>query len=403
MKNTSFVRFWCSRVLSMLGLHMQNVAIGWQLYSLTGRPLDLGLVGLAQFVPTVVLTLVGGHVADRHNRRVVVVLCQMVQACASTTLALGSASGWLDRNAVLAMVMLIGAAQAFENPSRAALVSRLVPLAQIPRAIASLTSAGQTARIVGPALGGLLYGLGPATVYGTVACLYLVGASLMATIRIAEPVARREEITPASLFSGVAFIWSRRLLRGLISLDLFAVLLGGATALLPIYARDILGTGPWGLGLLRGAPAVGALASSLVLARRPVDQSGGPIFFGAVLMFGVATVAFGVSTSLPLSLTALAVLGASDLLSVVIRHSLVQMRTPDGMRGRVSAVHSVSTNTSNQLGEFESGVLATLLGPVAAVVLGGVGTVVIAAVWAYRFPELRRFRLSDPPLAKPRV
>ena len=382
-------------MLSTLALHMQTVAVGWQLYTLTGSALDLGLLGLVQFVPTIALTLVGGHVADRSDRRVVVVVCQVAQAGASVALAVGSHGGWLGRGSVLAIVGVLGAAQAFANPSRTALLPRLVPLAQIPRAIASVTSATQTSRIVGPALGGLLYDFGPAIVYVTVAALYLVGAALIAVIRDGQSAREREDDTPASLFSGVVFIWSRRLLLGLISLDLVAVLLGGATALLPIYARDILGTGPWGLGLLRAAPAIGALVSSVVLARRPVQHSAGPIFFGAVLVFGVATIVFGVSTNLLVSLAALTVLGGADLLSVVIRHSLVQMRTPDGMRGRVSAVHSVSTNTSNQLGEFESGVLAALLGPVPAVVLGGVGTIVVAALWMYRFPELRRFHLTD--------
>jgi hypothetical protein len=205
----------------------------------------------------------------------------------------------------------------------------------------------------------------------------------------------REEFTAESLFSGVAFILSRRVLLGALSLDLFAVLLGGATALLPIYARDLLGTGAWGLGLLRAAPATGALAMSLVLTRHPVERQAGPLLFGGVLVFGLATVLFGISTSLPLSLAALVVLGASDLLSVVIRHSLVQVRTPDAMRGRVSAVHSLFTGTSNQLGEFESGLLAALLGPVAAVLIGGAGTIAVAALWMSRFPELRRFRLGE--------
>ena len=374
---------------------MQTVAVGWQLYTLTGSALDLGLLGLVQFVPTIALTLVGGHVADRSDRRVVVVICQVAQAGASVALAVGSHGGWLGRTCVLAIVGVLGAAQAFANPSRTALLPRLVPLGQIPRAIASVTSATQASRIVGPALGGLLYDFGPAIVYVTVAALYLVGAALIAVIRDGRSAREREDDTPASLFSGVVFIWSRRLLRGLISLDLVAVLLGGATALLPVSARDILGTGPWGLGLLRAAPAIGALVSSVVLARRPVQHGAGPIFFGAVLVFGVATIVFGVSTNLLVSLAALTALGGADLLSVVIRHSLVQMRTPDGMRGRVSAVHSVSTNTSNQLGEFESGVLAALLGPVPAVVLGGVGTIVVAALWMYRFPELRRFHLAD--------
>jgi len=389
-----FALFWSSRVLATLALQMQTVAIGWQLYSLTGSAFDLGLVGLVQFVPTIVLTLVVGQVADRYDRRLVVVVCELAQAGAGGVLALGSLGGWLTREGILALVAILGAARAFENPARAAFVPRLVPLALLPRAIASVTSAGQTARIVGPALGGVLYTLGPATVYALVAALYVVGATLIALVRDDQPARVPDEITPASLFSGIAFIWRQRLLLGLMSLDLFAVLLGGATALLPIYARDILDTGPWGLGLLRAAPAVGALAMSLVLTRHPVDRRAGPVLFAAVFVFGLATLVFGVSTSLRVSLAALVVLGASDLLSVVIRQSLVQIRTPDGMRGRVSAVHSLFTGTSNQLGEFESGLLAALLGAVPAVLVGGAGTLVVAAVWMYRFPELRRFELA---------
>jgi MFS family permease len=392
--NTAFALIWSSRILSTLALHMQNVAIGWQLYGLTGSALDLGLVGLAQFVPTVVLTLVVGQVADRYDRRGVVVLCHVAEAGAAAALALGSLGGWLDRGGILAVAVVLGAARAFENPTRGALLPRLVSLTLLPRAIASVTSAGQTARIVGPALGGVLYGLGAATVYATVAALYLAAAALVALIHDARPAPAREPLTIASLFSGVAFIVRRRLLLGLMSLDLFAVLLGGATALLPIYARDILGTGPEGLGLLRAAPAVGALATSLVLARRPVERNAGPALFGSILVFGLATIVFGLATHLSLSLAALTVLGASDLLSMIIRQSLVQLRTPDAMRGRVGAVHSLFTGTSNQLGDFESGVLAALFGAVPAVLIGGVGTIVVVGVWMYRFPELRRFHLA---------
>jgi MFS family permease len=334
---------------------MQTVAVGWQLYALTGSALDLGLIGLVQFVPTVGLTLVVGAVADRYDRRRVVVLCHAAQALGTAVLAWGSVAAWLGREGVLAIMAVLGAARAFENPARAALLPRLVPLEGIPRAVASVTSAGQAARIVGPALGGVLYALGPATVYTLVAGLFLLGAGLVAAVADPRTARPREDVTAASLFSGIAFIRGNRLLLGLLSLDLFAILLGGATALLPIYARDILGTGPWGLGLLRAAPAVGALAMSLVLTRRPVERSAGPMLFAGVLVFGAATLVFGLSTSLPLSLAALVVLGASDLLSVVVRHSLVQMRTPDGMRGRVSAVHSLFTGTSNHLGEFECG------------------------------------------------
>src|SRR6185295_9391375 len=377
----AFALFWSSRVLATLALQMQTVAIGWQLYSLTGSALDLGLVGLVQFVPTIVLTLIVGQVADRYDRRLVVVICEVAQAAGVAVLALGSYGGWLTREGMLTIAALLGAARAFENPARAAFVPGLVPLALLPRAIASSTSAGQTARIVGPALGGVLYGFGPTLVYGVVVALYAAGATLIAFVRPREPARARDAITPGSLFSGIAFILRQRVLLGLMSLDLFAVLLGGATALLPIYARDILGTGPWGLGLLRAAPAIGALAMSLVLSRHPVDRHAGPALFAGVFVFGLATLVFGVSTSLSLSLGALVVLGGADLLSVVIRQSLVQIRTPDPMRGRVSAVHSLFTGTSNQLGEFESGVLAALFGAVPAVLIGGVGTLVVTAAW----------------------
>jgi MFS family permease len=390
---TPFALFWGSRVLTTLALHMQTVAVGWQLYALTGSALDLGLVGLVQFVPTVALALVVGAVADRYDRRLVVGACHLAQALGTAWLAWGSLAGGLGRDGVLLTLAVLGAARAFENPARAALLPRLVPLAGIPRAVASVTAAGQAARIAGPALGGLLYALGPATVYVIVAGLFAAGAGLVGAVRDTRPAGPRTAITADSVFSGLAFIRGERLLLGLLSLDLFAVMLGGATALLPIYARDILGTGPWGLGLLRAAPAAGALAASLALTRYPVERGAGPLLFGGVLTFGAATLVFGLSTSLPLSLAALVVLGASDLLSVVIRHSLVQIRTPDGMRGRVSAVHSLFTGTSNHLGEFESGVLAALFGAVAAVLAGGLGTIVVALVWLRLFPELRAFRL----------
>jgi MFS family permease len=387
--------FLGSRVLSTLALHMQTVAVGWQLYALTGSAFDLGLVGLVQFVPTIVLTLVVGQVADRYDRRLVVVICHGAAAGATAVLAAGTLGGWLQRDGILVTMAALGAARAFENPARAALVPRLVPSVMLSRAIAGVTAAGQTARIVGPALGGVLYALGPTRLYVIVAALYVVAGVLVAFVRGAGVARPREEITAASLFSGIEFIIRRRVLFGVLSLDLVAVLLGGATALLPIFARDILGTGPLGLGLLRAAPACGALVMSLVLARRPVEHDAGPILFAGVLVFGAATIVFGLSTSFALSLTALAVLGASDLLSVVIRHSLVQLGTPDAMRGRVSAVHSLFTGTSNQLGEFESGLLAALFGAVASVLIGGVGTIAVAALWMYRFPELRRFRLVE--------
>jgi len=265
----------------------------------------------------------------------------------------------------------------------------------IARAMAWLISANQTAQIVGPALGGFLYALGPAAAYITAGALFVLAGLCAAVIRARRVARASEPLTLESVFSGVVFIRSRRVLLGTMSLDLFAVLLGGAAALLPIYARDILGTGPGGLGLLRSAPAVGALATSMFLTQHPLRRRIGPALFRAVMAFGVATVVFGVSTNFALSLAALCVLGASDVVSVVIRATLVQIRTPDTMRGRVSAVHSLFTGTSNQLGAFESGLAAALIGTVPAVLLGGIGTIAVAALWMLLFPELRRIHAFE--------
>ena len=369
---------------------MLAVAVGWQLYSLTGRALDLGLVGLVQFIPMVLLTLVVGQVADRCDRRLVVIVCEVVKAVGVAGLALGSIGGWQSRASIFLLVALVGAAQAFENPAMTALVPEVVPRELISPAMAWVISAGQTAQIVGPALGGLLYALGPGATYLTAGALFILAGAGAAAIRVVRTTRSREPVTLATVFSGVAFIWSRRVLLGTMSLDLFAVLLGGATALLPAYARDILGTGPFGLGLLRAAPAVGALATSVLLAHYPLERRIGPTLFRAVVVFGIATCVFGLSTNFVLSIAALSVLGAADVVSMVIRVSLAQIRTPDAMRGRVSAVHSLFTGTSNQLGAFESGLAAALLGTVPAVLLGGVGTIAVAGLWLVFFPELRR-------------
>ena len=362
----AFAFLLCSRVFANMGFHMLGVAVGWQLYALTGSALDLGLVGLAQFVPMVLLTLIVGQVADRYDRRLIAAVCQFTEAAAAGTLVVGTLAGWQSNTSILGIVSLVGAARAFESPASTALVSDVVPRPLIARAMAWLVSANQTAQIVGPALGGFLYTLGPEAAYLSAAGLFVLASVCTAVIR------------------------SRRVLLGTMSLDLFAVLLGGATALLPIYARDILGTGPRGLGVLRSAPAVGALATSMFLAYQPLRRRIGPTLFRAVMVFGAATVVFGVSTNFALSLAALCVLGASDVVSVVIRASLVQIRTPDTMRGRVSAVHSLFTGTSNQLGAFESGLAAALFGAVPAVLLGGLGTIAVAALWMVLFPELRR-------------
>jgi len=373
-----------------VGFKMLGVAVGWQLYELTGSALDLGLVGLVQFVPTILLTLVVGQVADRCDRRLVVIVCEIAKAAAAAALAFGSLGGWQSRASIFTLVGLLGAAQAFENPAMTALVPEVVSRQLITKAMAWVISAGQTAQIVGPALGGLLYAFGPGPAYSTAGAMFILAGGFAAAIRIERTAGAREPLTLETVFSGVAFIWSRRVLLGTMSLDLFAVLLGGATALLPVFARDILHTGPAGLGILRSAPAVGALATSVLLAHYPLERRIGPTLFRSVIVFGVATVAFGVSTSFILSIAALTVLGAADVVSMVIRVSLAQVRTPDGMRGRVSAVHSLFTGTSNQLGAFESGLAAALLGAVPAVLLGGLGTLAVAGLWMILFPELRR-------------
>jgi MFS family permease len=373
-----------------VGFQLLGVAVGWQLYELTGSALDLGLVGLVQFVPMVLLTLVVGQVADRCDRRLVVIVCEVVKAAAVAALALGSIAGWQSRASIFTLVGVLGAAQAFENPAMTALVPEVVSRPLITKAMAWIISAGQTAQIVGPALGGFLYAFGPGAAYFTAGAMFILAGAGAAAIRIERTVRPREPITLETVFSGVAFIKSRRVLLGTMSLDLFAVLLGGATALLPVFARDILHAGPVGLGLLRSAPAVGALATSVLLAHYPLERRIGSTLFRSVIVFGVATVAFGLSTNFILSIVALTVLGAADVVSMVIRVSLAQIRTPDAMRGRVSAVHSLFTGTSNQLGAFESGLAAALLGAVPAVLLGGLGTVAVAGLWMFIFPELRR-------------
>jgi MFS family permease len=390
LRQKPFALFWCARVSTALAFQMQAVAVGWQGYALTGSAFYLGLVGLAQFLPMFLLNLAVGQVADRYDRRRVAGICQLVEGLAAGALAVGSHSGWLHPGSLLAIVFVVGAARAFEGPTMQALVPGLVRASLLSRAIAWAASANQTATILGPALGGLLYAAGPAAVYTMASALFLSASLFVSGIHMERVPPVREPVSLESLFAGIAFIRSRPAILGAISLDLFAVLLGGATALLPVYARDILGTGPWGLGFLRSAPAVGALSMSVLLAHHPLQRRVGRIMFGAVASFGLATIAFGVSTSFPLSLGALAVLGAADVISVVIRNSLVQLKTPDAMRGRVSAVHSMFIGTSNQLGEFESGVTAALFGTVPAVILGGLGTILVTLLWMRLFPDLAR-------------
>jgi MFS family permease len=388
LTHRSFVRFWIARLTGGFANQMQAVAVGWQVYALTGSALDLGLVGLAQFLPSVALMLLAGHVADRHNRQRIVGVCQLIEAAAAGTLAVLALRGTITEHAIFALVAIIGAARAFTMPAQQTLLPSLVPAPLLPRAVAANATAGQTAIVLGPALGGFLYVAGPAFVYGLCAALFVSASVLNSTLRVERRPASREPPTLGTVFAGIAYIRRRRELLGAISLDLFAVLLGGATALLPIYARDILHTGPWGLGLLRSAPAVGALAMAVWLARHPLERAAGRRMFAGVALFGIATIVFGISRSFGLSLAALIVLGASDMIGIVVRLSLVQLRTPDAMRGRVSAVNSMFIGASNQLGEFESGVTAAWFGTVPAVVIGGIGTLVVVVLWMRWFREL---------------
>ena len=390
-----FKLFLCARAATFMAFQMLAVAVGWQIYALTGSAMYLGLVGLAQFMPMFLLTLVVGHVADRYDRRSIARICQAVEGLAAGVLALGSFSGWQSKWSILIIIFIVGGGRAFEGPSLQALLPGLVPIKLFPRAAAWSTSAMQTATIVGPALGGFLYVAGPAVVYSTAGVLFLAASVFIALIRIERVPSKHEPVSIHSLFAGISFIRSRKEILGAISLDLFAVLLGGATALLPIYARDILVTGPWGLGLLRSAPAVGALTMSVFLARHPLRRRVGRSMFIAVAVFGTATIIFALSTSFILSLISLVVLGASDVISVVIRHSLVQIETPDEMRGRVSAVNSMFIGTSNQLGEFESGITASLFGVVPAVLIGGICTIIIVIIWMRIFPQLARINSLD--------
>ncbi len=389
------MRMWFARLAGTTGNQMLMVAVGWQMYELTGSAWDLGLVGLFQFVPALLLTLVAGHVADRVHRGRIVALCLLAQGLVALMLVagtqgLGAAVPWVSRDWLLGLSVVLGAARAFQMPAQQALTPMLVPTTMLPRAMAFSSAGNQASVIGGPALGGLIFVSGATAVYSTCVVLFLIGCFLVSRVKYTHVAPLREPVSMAVLLAGAVFVWQRKALLGAVLLDLFAVLLGGATALLPLFAKDILLVGPWGLGLLRAAPAVGALVMSALLTRWPLARRVGYRMLAAVAFYGVCMVVFGLSTSFLLSLVVLALSGAADMVSVVVRMTLVQMETPDDMRGRVSAINSVFIGASNQLGEFESGATAALLGPVGSVVLGGVGTLLVAAAWLRYFPELAK-------------
>jgi len=389
-RHPTFVRFWLARINAAAANQMLTVAVAWQVYQLTGSAMDLGLVGLFQFLPRLLLTATAGNLADSHDRKKIAVAAQLLQVVVLATLLALTVSGDINRHWIFALVALSGTARAFDMPATAALLPNLVPAALLSRAVALSASAMQAAFIIGPALGGLLYAFGAAVVYGVTLALFIAAAVAFMALPPQPPAAPGNDDGQWKKFiDGLIFIRSQRVVLGAISLDMFAVLFGGATALMPIIAEELLHTGPWGLGLLRSAPAVGALLISFWLARHPLDKRVGHILFVSVAIFSLATIGFGLSSNLWLSLLLLALLGAADMVSVVIRGSLVQLQTPDHMRGRVSAVNSIFIGASNQLGEFESGVTAAWFGAVPAVILGGVCSLAVTVLWMRWFPQLR--------------
>jgi MFS family permease len=391
-----FTVYEVARFLIEIALEMQSVAVGWQVYEITKRPLDLGLVGLAQFLPGILLFLVTGHVADRFDRRKLLMLCYCGFAVCSGLLweiALrGAHGGHAHVYPIYAVLVLVGAANSLSGPVSRALLPQLVPEEHFANAVAWNASVMQGGTILGPAVGGLIYAFfrGPSVVYLT--AMLISAVALLSTLRIKPQMKpqTREAVSLTTVLAGFRYIWRQKVILGSISLDMFAVLLGGAVALLPVYAREILKTGPWGLGLLRSAPGVGAALMAILLAHRPLRGRAGPTMLWCVAGFGVCTILFGISRSIVLSLVALLLIGATDMVSVIIRGTLIQLGTPDEMRGRVNAVDMLFIGVSNELGQFESGLTAHWFGTVPAVVLGGIGTLVVIAIWAWQFPELRK-------------
>jgi MFS family permease len=388
-RHPPFMCFSLGRVFSTLAYQMGAVAVGWQVYAMTHSAFDLGLVGLWQFIPNAVLTFAAGHAADRYERKQVLQACQYAEALVALLLACGTYGRWLSVDEIFWAVAALGAARAFGNPASAAMLPGVVPEGLLQKGTAISSGALEVSTIAGPALGGLAYTIAPFSPWALMAAFWLIASMLNGAVRMDRPVAPKEPPSLASLFAGVGFVRRNPAILGTISLDLFAVLLGGATALLPIYARNILHTGPWGLGILRAAPAVGALITTVLLTRYALNRRVGMRMFQAVIVFGLATIVFGLSRWFLLSLAALCLMGAADTVSVIIRLSLVQLATPDAMRGRVSAVNFLFINASNQLGEVESGFTAALMGAVPAVILGGVGSVAVALLWMKLFPTLR--------------
>jgi MFS family permease len=394
-RSPGFTPYWIALIASGFAVQIQTVAVGWQVYDLTRDPLDLGLVGLSQFLPALLLVLVTGAVSDRFQRRTVMSICLAAEAACAAALLAFTAWGMADVRIVFAILVALGAARAFYNPARQSIVPNLVPPEHLGNAITLNTTAVQVATIAGPVSGGLLYGLSPEAAYVAAFVLLVAAAVLLRFIPPLRQTIVQARATWTAFLAGFQYIWQAKIVLGAISLDLFAVLLGGTTALLPIYARDILEVGPWGLGLLRAGPAIGAISVGLYLITHPIRDHAGIMMFAAIFVFGLSTVFFGLSEIVWLSVLALILMGCADMVSVYVRNTLVQLWTPDAVRGRVNAVNQVFIGASNELGGFRSGVSAALIGTVPAVVIGGFGTMLVAALWLRWFPELRRARHLD--------
>ncbi len=395
LRHRDFALFWFSRFFALIATQIVAVGVGWQVYDITRNPLHLGIVGLVQFAPALLLVLVTGTVADRYSRRGIVGIAVGVEAACAIGLFTLTALGIVTVAQIFVILTVFGIARAFMNPASQSLIPNLVPTRDLAGAIALGTLSWQSATIAGPVAGGLLYGISAETAYTTATLLYVLASVLILMVRRPPQRSLNEPTSWTNVVAGFRYAWKERIIFAAISLDLFAVLLGGAIALLPAYARDILDVGPSGLGLLRAAPGMGAVVVAIWLAMRPVRDHAGTLMFIAVALFGLFTTIFGVSTTVWISIAALALAGAADMISVYIRETLIQLWTPDELRGRVNAVNMVFIGASNELGEFRAGTVAALIGVVPAVVIGGVGTLAVAAAWAFMFPQLRTARYLD--------
>jgi MFS family permease len=391
-RHRAYSFYWFARFLSAFGVQVIAVAVGWQIYDLTRDPFDLGIVGLVQFLPALLLILVTGATADRFGRRTIMGICELVSLAATGVLIYLTVRGLTSPLPVFAVLLVFGIVRAFFAPASTSLAPNLVPEDDLANAIAWNSISWQTATIVGPVAGGLLYGLGDTVPYWTSLVLFAIASVLIFTIPKPPQTRGVHNQSWETLSAGFRYIWREKVVLGAISLDMFAVLLGGAVALLPVFARDVLELGPWGLGLLRSAPGIGAVAIAIYLAAHPFRRNAGTTMFVAVGLFGLATVVFGLSTTAWISIVALIVMGAADMISVYVRQTLIQLWTPDELRGRVSAVNMVFIGASNELGEFRAGSMAALIGAVPAVILGGAGAMGIAALWAALFPALRKIQ-----------